>query len=215
MGGYGTGGRDRAALRALGESPSSHCHRSSTRSGPLTPPQFYGAADPASASWFLRRKLGNDKPAVDAMGAAARDAGAVAGQMGRVREKLGVLERLLAAHRDGEDGAVEDGGEAGGGSGASAKTANGSAAASAQGQGQSRGPFLGGSHPTHADAAVYAWYAATLAIRPELEVDIVGQTWRHDSLPLVAAWVDDVEAATGMSAASSVVVGEVRCDEVM
>jgi glutathione S-transferase len=48
--------------------------------------------------------------------------------------------------------------------------------------------WLAGKAPSHADAVVFGWYAQN-RLNPEL----VKQIWKHESLPLVAAWVKRVE----------------------
>lgn len=61
-----------------------------------------------------------------------------------------------------------------------------------------KGQFLAGTdYPTHADAAVWGWYAATLAVRPS-ELDLGNRIWRHESLPLVSAWVVAVQEVSGV-----------------
>lgn len=58
-----------------------------------------------------------------------------------------------------------------------------------------RGPFLAGTaYPTHADAAVFGWYGASAAVQL---YDVVALTWKHEDNPLVAAWVDKVQEASG------------------
>lgn len=59
-----------------------------------------------------------------------------------------------------------------------------------------RGPFIAGTeYPTHADAAVFGWYAASAAVRP---YDLVEKIWNHESLPLVSGWVKDVSRVSGV-----------------
>lgn len=54
------------------------------------------------------------------------------------------------------------------------------------------GKFLAGTdHPTHADAAVYGWYAASEAVRG-YSPSLVDRTWFHESLPHVKQWVQDI-----------------------
>lgn len=119
------------------------------------------------------------------MAAAASDPEAVEAQVGKVRAKLGVLEALLAANsQDGASGASTA-------NTVSTEGVNG-ANGGEKGKSAAKGPFLAGTErPTHADAAVYAWYAATLAIRGV--EDAVGRTWGHESLPLLGMWVKAVE----------------------
>ncbi|CAK9780852.1 hypothetical protein CC85DRAFT_328560 [Cutaneotrichosporon oleaginosum] len=59
------------------------------------------------------------------------------------------------------------------------------------------GPFLAGETASHADAAVWGWYAASLAVRHP-GVDLGALIWKHESLPLVGAWVDAVQKAAGV-----------------
>ncbi|BEJ12460.1 hypothetical protein CspHIS471_0209200 [Cutaneotrichosporon sp. HIS471] len=58
------------------------------------------------------------------------------------------------------------------------------------------GRFLAGTdYPTHADAAVYSWYASSDAVRGHTP-SVTERTWFHESLPLVGRWVRDVEEAS-------------------
>ncbi|CAK9780851.1 hypothetical protein CC85DRAFT_328561 [Cutaneotrichosporon oleaginosum] len=60
-------------------------------------------------------------------------------------------------------------------------------------------PFLAGERAGHADASVWGWYASTRAISIQgLDIDDI---WRHESLPRVAAWVDAVQKAAGVTLA--------------
>lgn len=63
---------------------------------------------------------------------------------------------------------------------------------------EGKGPFLAGTeYPSHADAAVWGWYAATRAVRHP-GVDLAKLIWKHESLPLVGAWVEEVRKAAGV-----------------
>lgn len=67
----------------------------------------------------------------------------------------------------------------------------------AESKAKGKGQFIAGTdYPTHADAAVYGWYVATVAIRPA-ELDLVNRIWKHESLPLVSQWIGAVEKASG------------------
>ncbi|KAL1411565.1 hypothetical protein Q8F55_002528 [Vanrija albida] len=62
-----------------------------------------------------------------------------------------------------------------------------------------KGKFLAGTdYPTHGDAAVFGWYAASAAVRG---YDLLEKIWNHESLPLVSAWVKDVADVSGAKVA--------------
>lgn len=61
-----------------------------------------------------------------------------------------------------------------------------------------KGRFLAGTdYPSHADATVWGWYATTVAVRPK-ELELESRTWKHESLPLVSAWVEAVKEGSGI-----------------
>lgn len=63
---------------------------------------------------------------------------------------------------------------------------------------EGKGQFLAGTeYPSHADAAVWGWYAATLAVQHP-GVDLGALIWKHESLPLVGEWVDAVQKAANV-----------------
>lgn len=61
-----------------------------------------------------------------------------------------------------------------------------------------KGRFIAGTdYPTHADSTVFGWYGASAAVRP---YDLVAKIWKHESLPLVSAWIDAVIEVSGVRA---------------
>jgi glutathione S-transferase len=56
------------------------------------------------------------------------------------------------------------------------------------------GPFILGTKPSHADASLWGWYAASQVNAPVINELL----WEHPSLPNVAKWVAAAKEATGI-----------------